>query len=270
MSHLCFAMSHSCRTPNVEGIEGGLFKINQLSFYTSNSIKGDRLNGVVALKQSMKLFQGYIRGKKPQSSESELWLMPFLIRYWRANSDPLGFSKYELGKSDWGWSWKERWIAARPWESRVPSKLISPKKVQHGQANKVVENINSPFKSKSPKKGQQGRANKVDKNINSPSEFKSHLKVQHRQASKVGKNINSLTQKSSVSVKPPMPNGRGTTKGRRLSFPAAEKPSPGQSTKAEETNTKERTTKGRRLSFPAAEKPSPGGNAIAGKQTLRK
>ncbi|XP_031288022.1 protein IQ-DOMAIN 1-like isoform X3 [Pistacia vera] len=188
---------------------------------------------------------------------------------WRANSDPLGFSKYELGKSDWGWSWKERWIAARPWESRVPSKLISPKKVQHGQANKVVENINSPFKSKSPKKGQQGRANKVDKNINSPSGFKSPLKVQHRQASKVGKNINSLTQKSSVSVKPPMPNGSGTTKGRRLSFRAAEKLSPGQSTKAEETNTKERTTKGRRLSFPAAEKPSPGGNAIAGKTNTK-
>ncbi|XP_044462377.1 protein IQ-DOMAIN 9-like isoform X2 [Mangifera indica] len=188
---------------------------------------------------------------------------------WRANSNPLGFSKYELDKSDWGWSWKERWIAARPWESHVASKLISPKKVQHAQANKVGENIKSPFKSKSPKKVQQGRADKVDKNINSPSESKRPKKVQHRQASKVGKNINSPTQKSSGSVKPPMSYGRGTTVGRRLSFPAAEKPSLGQNTKAEETITKEKTAKGRRLSFPASKKPSPGGNTEARKTNTK-
>jgi len=40
---------------------------------------------------------------------------------------------YELSKANWGWSWKERWIAARPWESRVPSLSITPKKSQHKQ-----------------------------------------------------------------------------------------------------------------------------------------
>lgn len=49
---------------------------------------------------------------------------------------------YELGKANWGWSWKERWIAARPWESRVQSP--SPRKVQSKQASPVGKNINSP------------------------------------------------------------------------------------------------------------------------------
>lgn len=61
---------------------------------------------------------------------------------WRANPNPLG--KYELGKADWAWSWKERWIAARPWEIRVPSPSISPKKVQSLQAGKAGKDSNSP------------------------------------------------------------------------------------------------------------------------------
>lgn len=52
--------------------------------------------------------------------------------------------KDELGKTDWGWSWKERWIAARPWESRVPSQLVSPKKSTIRQSSKVGKKINSP------------------------------------------------------------------------------------------------------------------------------
>lgn len=42
---------------------------------------------------------------------------------------------YELGKANWGWSWKERWIAARPWESRVQN--TTPKKGQSKQTSKV-------------------------------------------------------------------------------------------------------------------------------------
>ncbi|OVA14498.1 IQ motif [Macleaya cordata] len=54
---------------------------------------------------------------------------------WRANSNlNHGRIAYE---ANWGWSWVERWIAARPWESRVPVKSISPKKVQSKQVSKV-------------------------------------------------------------------------------------------------------------------------------------
>ncbi|KAK2642193.1 hypothetical protein Ddye_023956 [Dipteronia dyeriana] len=74
---------------------------------------------------------------------------------WRANSNPFGLSNYELRKADWGWSWKERWIAARPWESRVPPKFISPKKVQSKQASKVGKNIKSP---KTPKSSTSAKA----------------------------------------------------------------------------------------------------------------
>lgn len=53
---------------------------------------------------------------------------------WRANSSQSQLlGNYELSKANWGWSWKERWIAARPWESRVPSLSITPKKSQHKQ-----------------------------------------------------------------------------------------------------------------------------------------
>ncbi|KAL1365236.1 protein IQ-DOMAIN 9 [Arachis hypogaea] len=51
---------------------------------------------------------------------------------WRANcSQSQGLGSYELGKANWGWSWKECWIAARPWESRIPNLTVSPKKAQN-------------------------------------------------------------------------------------------------------------------------------------------
>ncbi|PIA57942.1 hypothetical protein AQUCO_00500100v1 [Aquilegia coerulea] len=57
---------------------------------------------------------------------------------WRANSSPnQGKTAYELGQANWGWSWVERWVAARPWESRLPDQSISPKKVQSKQVGKV-------------------------------------------------------------------------------------------------------------------------------------
>ncbi|KAK7272572.1 hypothetical protein RJT34_29251 [Clitoria ternatea] len=43
---------------------------------------------------------------------------------WRPNcSQYFGQASYSLGKESWGWSWTERWVAARPWEvrDRVPS-----------------------------------------------------------------------------------------------------------------------------------------------------
>ena len=109
---------------------------------------------------------------------------------WRApNSNNNGLGNYELAKANWGWSWVERWIAVRPWESRLPTQSITPKKAQNRQINKA------------------------------------------------GKNSNSPKPKASVSVKPPLSNGKGTMKPRRLSYPAAEKPAARQeSITAEEVN----------------------------------
>lgn len=55
----------------------------------------------------------------------------------------------ELGKTNWGWSWTDRWIAAQPWESRVPVRS-SPKKSFSQQASKTGKNINSPKTTKTP------------------------------------------------------------------------------------------------------------------------
>ncbi|KAH9606567.1 hypothetical protein KSS87_009145 [Heliosperma pusillum] len=67
---------------------------------------------------------------------------------WRANTNQGPFG-CELGKANWGWSWKERWIAARPWETRVASasqSTISPKKV-HNKSTKKATKISVPSKS---------------------------------------------------------------------------------------------------------------------------
>ncbi|XP_038691730.1 protein IQ-DOMAIN 1-like [Tripterygium wilfordii] len=63
---------------------------------------------------------------------------------WRANSSQyLGQAYYSLGsKENWGWSWKERWIAARPWEIRVYAQPINPKKGLSRQESKL-ENVSN-------------------------------------------------------------------------------------------------------------------------------
>lgn len=64
---------------------------------------------------------------------------------WRANSNTVSASgNNEMGKANWGWSWTDRWVAARPWESRV---LVhaSPKKV-NDKASKTTKSITSPTK----------------------------------------------------------------------------------------------------------------------------
>ncbi|WOH11906.1 hypothetical protein DCAR_0831402 [Daucus carota subsp. sativus] len=66
---------------------------------------------------------------------------------WRATSNP-ALGSYELGKAIWGWSWMERWVAARPWESRAlvqsSPKKPSPKKALNKQASKTAKILKSP------------------------------------------------------------------------------------------------------------------------------
>lgn len=69
---------------------------------------------------------------------------------WRASSSPnQGKTDCELGKANWGWSWTERWIAARPWESRLPSQSTSPKK-SHGRVVGKAGKQKSPPANKVP------------------------------------------------------------------------------------------------------------------------
>lgn len=71
---------------------------------------------------------------------------------WRANaSQYLGQTSFNLGKENWGWSWKERWIAARPWEVRVQS----------------------PGNNNNKKKGNGNKGSKVEKQMKDTSSVKS-------------------------------------------------------------------------------------------------
>ncbi|KAL8130339.1 hypothetical protein V2J09_019494 [Rumex salicifolius] len=56
---------------------------------------------------------------------------------WRPNSNSQGVNASEIGKANWEWSWKERWVVARPWEIRVPTNTISPKTPNSGMSNKT-------------------------------------------------------------------------------------------------------------------------------------
>lgn len=77
---------------------------------------------------------------------------------WRANtSQYLGQASYILGKENWGWSWTERWIAARPWEVRVHphstnSGKVPPKQSRSyklaNQPEKKISNSVKPIKAK--------------------------------------------------------------------------------------------------------------------------
>ncbi|KAL8468177.1 hypothetical protein ACS0TY_031421 [Phlomoides rotata] len=70
---------------------------------------------------------------------------------WRANSNPsFGPGNQELSKANWGWSWMDRWIAARPWESRVAA-VESPKKAHTPHPKKTLKNSISPA-TKAPDK----------------------------------------------------------------------------------------------------------------------
>lgn len=68
---------------------------------------------------------------------------------WRPNSNNQEVNASELSKANWGWSWKERWIAARPWEIRLPSKAVTPKSGKSNQTSKADKNTNPLTSNKS-------------------------------------------------------------------------------------------------------------------------
>ncbi|KAL1202443.1 Protein IQ-DOMAIN 10 [Cardamine amara subsp. amara] len=75
---------------------------------------------------------------------------------WRANATQyLGQASFNLGKESWGWSWKERWIAARPWEIRAQcqvSKPIKPaRKPEKLSPNAIKETSTKPALPKDAK-----------------------------------------------------------------------------------------------------------------------
>lgn len=127
---------------------------------------------------------------------------------WRANSSQnQGLGNYELSKTNWGWSWLERWIAARPWESRVLSKSISPKKGSSRQTSKVGRNANSQ--------------------ISKTAVLVKPLLANGKGTTKVRRLSYPGAEKPAAyegSIKAESANNNKEPEVRRLSYPAAEKP----------------------------------------------
>ncbi|KAF5177091.1 Iq-domain [Thalictrum thalictroides] len=85
---------------------------------------------------TMEEILGRIQQREEAAVKRERAMAYAFSHQWRANSSPYqGKTAYELG-ANMGWSWMERWIAARPWESRLLDQSISPKKVQSKQVGK--------------------------------------------------------------------------------------------------------------------------------------
>ncbi|KAI9083577.1 hypothetical protein K1719_034519 [Acacia pycnantha] len=60
---------------------------------------------------------------------------------WRPNcSQYFGQASFSLGKESWGWSWMDRWVAARPWEVRIRIQPIKAKKA-NGQNRTKSEKV---------------------------------------------------------------------------------------------------------------------------------
>ncbi|XP_020205073.1 protein IQ-DOMAIN 1 [Cajanus cajan] len=136
--------------------------------------------------ETMEEIVGRIHQREEAAVKRERAMAYAFSHQWRANSSQSQLlGDYELSKANWGWSWKERWIAARPWESRVPSLPVNPKKAQHKQSSKVQK----------------------DKNTPTPTP-KTPVSVKPLSANTKGT--------------PPSANAKGASKARRLSYPPTE------------------------------------------------
>ncbi|GMN54420.1 hypothetical protein TIFTF001_023539 [Ficus carica] len=88
-----------------------------------------------------------IQQREEASIKRERAMAYAYLHQWRANSSQyLGQASFSIGKENWGWSWVERWVAARPWEIRVVSFPTSSKKPQTKQLSKLDKVLDEPEK----------------------------------------------------------------------------------------------------------------------------
>ncbi|RYR09428.1 hypothetical protein HN51_069563 [Arachis hypogaea] len=85
---------------------------------------------------------------------------------WRDNySKSQGLGNCELGKANWGWSWKEHWIAARLWKSCVATVSNNAKKAQNNQSSKTDKKTSTPKTPISAKPASTNPKGTLDKPI---------------------------------------------------------------------------------------------------------
>jgi hypothetical protein len=102
------------------------------------AIKRERAMAYAFSHQVHNLFCYFILSKN-----KNLITYVMVILQWRPNCNQyFGQASYSLGKESWGWSWMERWVAARPWEVRVQAESPKTKKLNGQQKNTKLDETN--------------------------------------------------------------------------------------------------------------------------------
>ncbi|XP_009618388.1 protein IQ-DOMAIN 9-like [Nicotiana tomentosiformis] len=71
--------------------------------------------------ETMEVVLARIHQREEAAVKRERTMAYAFSHQWRANSNPIfRSSNHDISKANWGWSWTDRWIAARPWECRIP------------------------------------------------------------------------------------------------------------------------------------------------------
>ncbi|KAH7837743.1 hypothetical protein Vadar_017453 [Vaccinium darrowii] len=131
-------------------------RARRLSMVTEDRIRQKKLESQLKLEaklhdlevewcggsETMEEILARIHQREEAAVKRERTLAYAFSHQWRANSNSI-LGPPELGKANWGWSWMERWIAARPWESRVPAKK-SPTKPITRTPSKACKNTSPP------------------------------------------------------------------------------------------------------------------------------
>ncbi|KAL3636899.1 Short calmodulin-binding motif protein [Castilleja foliolosa] len=81
--------------------------------------------------ETMEEIVNRIQQRESAAAKRERTMAYAFSHQWRASTNQcFGQSYYDLSKESYGWSWKERWVAVRPWENRYQTRPSLVKKVE--------------------------------------------------------------------------------------------------------------------------------------------
>ncbi|GFP78640.1 protein iq-domain 1 [Phtheirospermum japonicum] len=103
--------------------------------------------------ETMEEIVNRIQQREAAAAKRERAMAYAFSHQWRASTNQyFGQSYYDLSKESWGWSWKERWVAVRPWENRYQTRPSLVKKVEtkHNTKTSDVSNLAASTKAVKP------------------------------------------------------------------------------------------------------------------------
>ncbi|KAJ4809764.1 Protein IQ-DOMAIN 1 [Rhynchospora pubera] len=196
---------------------------------------------------SMDVILARVQQREEAAVKRERTMAYAYLHQWRARPGiNLGPFVYGTGKNGWGWSWTDRWIAARPWEPRVSFNSANlnkklPKissKVSNNAINAVPQASTSndtttndakeskiktpPRQSEEKKEQKEPKTKEVRSNSSAPNgSKKSKIKTAPQQAEEKAEQKESRAKE--VSSNNTIPNGVKQSKTKTPPRPSEEK-----------------------------------------------